>query len=233
MCRVCAGFPANSVLTLRMRLGSSVSTDGRFGFAAHRAAEFVGGRPTAIFQTFPPSGRRAFVRAPSGRFIGAAFGGGDCRVPPRGGLRFSAHRAAQFVGGRPTASSFLACLRKEPKKGTRGFAPATPTPPLVGLRPKSAAPWSRISERAYSNQPAAAPRAQCLCQRVSGTVPGVLPGRHGRFGVARSAHGEAENCAASPRTRAERANARNGRCFPPWVLASHPASVVGCARNLN
>ncbi len=140
MCRVCAGFPANSVLTLRMRLGSSVSTGGRFGFAAHRAAELGDSRPAAIPQAFPPSGRGSFVRAPSGRFIGAAFGGGDCRVPPRGGLRFSAHRAAQFVGGRPTASSFLACPRKEPKKGTRGYAPATPAPPPVGLWPKSAAP---------------------------------------------------------------------------------------------
>ena len=92
---------------------------------------------------------------------------------------------------------------------------------------------SRMSERAYSIPPAAAPRAQCLCRRVSGTVPEELPGRHGRFCVARSAHGEAENCAALPRTRAERANTRNGRCFPPRVLASHPASAVGSARNLN
>ena len=139
----------------------------------------------------------------------------SCRVPPRSVLRFAAHRAAELVGSRPTASSFLACPRKEPKKGTRGFAPATPTPPPVGLRPKSAAPCLRMNERVYSIPPAAAPRAQCLCRQVSGTVPGVLPGRHGRFCVARSAHGEAENCAATPRTRAERANARNGRCFPP------------------
>ena len=76
---------------------------------------------------------------------------------------------------------------------------------------------SRMSGRVYSIPPAAAPRAQCLCRRVPGTVPEVRPGRHGRFCVARSAHGEAENCAATPRTRAERANARNGRCFPPCV----------------
>ena len=141
----------------------------------------------------------------------------SCRVPPRSVLRFAAHRAAELVGSRPTASSFLACPRKEPKKGTRGFAPATPTPPPVGLRPKSAAPRPRISERAYSIPPAAAPQAQCLCPGVSGTVLGVRLGRHVRFCMARSAHGEAENCAASPRTHAERANARNGRCFPPCV----------------
>ena len=92
----------------------------------------------------------------------------------------------------------------------------TPAPPPVGLRPKSAAPRPRISGQADSIPPAAAPRAQCLCRRAPGTVPGVLVGRHGRFCVARSAHGEAENCAASPRTRAGRANARNGRCFPPY-----------------
>ena len=94
------------------------------------------------------------------------------------------------------------------------------------LDPRAASGWPsakvggallRISGRAYSIPPAAAPRAQCLCRRVSGTVPKVRPGRHGRFCVARSAHGEAENCAATPRTRAERANARNGRCFPPGV----------------
>ncbi len=92
---------------------------------------------------------------------------------------------------------------------------------------------SRMSGQVYSIPPAAAPQAQCLCPRVSGTVPEVRSGRHGRFCVARSAHAEAENCAASPRTRAERANARNGRCFPLWIMASYPASVVGCARNLN
>ena len=255
----------------------------------------------------------------------------SCRVPPRRGfLRFAAHRAAEFVGSRPTASSFLACPRKEPKKGTRGLgglpghrcaprlrrapqsgdahskratgplwiprreSPCDPArragilrgclrrmpgaryarrpisglraafggwPPKRGLRtavagapprgpglsplrgpgpagrilykdglrpnpfdPRAASGWpsakvggalSRINWRVFSIPPGAAPRAQCLCPRVSGTVPKVHSWRHGRFCVARSAHGEAENRAASPRTRAERANARNGRCFPP------------------
>ena len=58
--------------------------------------------------------------------------------------------------------------------------------------------------RIHIYPPAAAPRAQCLCPRVSGTVPGVLPGRHGRFCVARSAHGEAENRAVQPPARAGR-----------------------------
>ena len=106
------------------------------------------------------------------------------------------------------------------------------------LDPRAASGWPsakvggappRMSERAYSIPPAAAPRAQCLCPRVSGTVPEVRPGRRGRFCVARSAHGEAENCAASPRTRAGRANARNGRCFPPRVLGEPSGSHCwGC-----
>ncbi|WP_288283943.1 hypothetical protein, partial [uncultured Anaerotruncus sp.] len=62
-----------------------------------------------------------------------------------------------------------------------------------------------MSEQAYSIPPAAALRAQCLCPRVSGAVPKVHSGRHDRFCVARSTHGEAENCAATPRTRAGRA----------------------------
>ncbi len=160
-------------------------------------------------------------------WICRSVSGGGCRWPVDGGFRFAAHRAAQYVGSRPTASSFLACPRKEPKKGTRGCAPATPAPPPVGLRPKSAAPRPWMSGRVYGIPSAAAPRAQCLCPRVSGAVPKVHSGRHGRFCVARSAHGEAENCAALPRTRAERANTRNGRCFPPRVLASLPTAVVG------
>ena len=145
-------------------------------------------------------------------------------VVGHGRFRLAAHEAAQFVGSRPTASSFLACPRKEPKKGTRGLGglpglrperatrdgrsralrpatpawvrcadpalragfsirmacgqiPLTPAPPPVGLRPKSAAPGSRINRQVYRIPPAAAPRAQCLCPRVSGTVPEILSGR--------------------------------------------------------
>ena len=97
---------------------------------------------------------------------------------------------------------------------------------LCPLDPRAASGWpaakvggalSRMNERAYSIPPGAAPRAQCLCRRVSGTESDVRSGRHGHFCAARSAHGEAENCAALPRTRAARANVRNGRCFPPCV----------------
>ena len=128
-------------------------------------------------------------------------------------------------GPAPAGGPISCTDKKWGKEAAGGHAPLTPAPPPVGLRPKSAAPRPRISERAYSIPPSAAPRAQCLCRRVSGTVPKVRPGRHGRFCVARSAHGEAENCAATPRTRAERANARNGRCFPPCV-PGEPSSFI-------
>ena len=59
-----------------------------------------------------------------------------------------------------------------------GQIPLTPAPPPVGLRPKSAALGSRINRQVYRIPPAAAPRAQCLCQRVSGTVPEMLSGRY-------------------------------------------------------
>ena len=53
------------------------------------------------------------------------------------------------------------------------------------LDPRAASGWPaakvggalpRMSGRVYSNPPAAAPRAQCLCPRVSGTVPEVFIG---------------------------------------------------------
>ena len=104
------------------------------------------------------------------------------------------------------------------QRRARGASPLRPpAPPPVGLRPKSAAPCHGSADGpTASRQP---PR------RGRNASAGESPepyrkcawGRNGRFCVARSAHGEAENCAASPRTRAERANARNGRCFPPCV----------------
>ena len=105
---------------------------------------------------------------------------------------------------------------------------------LCPLDPRAASGWpsakvggalSRINWRVSSIPPGAAPRAQCLCPRVSGAVPKVHSWRHVRFCMARSAHGEAENCAATPRTCAERANARNGRCFPPCV-PGEPSSFI-------
>ena len=152
--------------------------------------------------------------------------GGACRWTADGGFRFAAHEAAQFVGSRPTASSFLACPRKEPKKGTRGCAPATPAPPPVGLRPKSAAPChGSANEPIATSQP---PRRGRNASADESPEPfrECAWGRHGRFNFARMSHGEAENCAATPRTRAECANARNGRCFPPCV----PGEPSGLSR---
>ena len=140
--------------------------------------------------------------------------GGGCRWSTDGGLRLSARGAAELVGSRPTASSFLACPRKEPKKGARGSAPATPAPPPVGLRPKSAAPSSRISGRVYSIPPAAAPRAQCLCPRASGTVPRVP------IGEARPLLRGAQRPRGGGKLRGYAAHARRARERPERALFS-------------
>ena len=103
------------------------------------------------------------------------------------------------------------------ERAAGGYAPLTPAPPPVGLRPKSAAPCHGSADGRTASRPPPRRRRNASARESPGTVPGVLPGRHGRICVARISHGEAENCAALPRTRAERANARNGRCFPPYV----------------
>ena len=153
---------------------------------------------------------------------------------------FDAQNAARFVGfhRRPlwicrspsggvcrwsTDGEFLSCLpKKGTKEGHEGLRPCDPYAASGWPSAKVGGALSRMSGQVYSTPPAAAPRAQCLCRRVSGTVPEVLPGRHVRFCMARSAHGKAENCAATPRTRSERANARYGRCFP---LGGSPRAI--------
>ena len=118
----------------------------------------------------------------------------SCRVPPRSVLRFAAHRAAELVGSRPTANSFLACPRKEPKKGARGCAPATPRRlrlacgqsrrrPFHGSadEPTASRPPPRRGRNASAGEPPE-PSRECsrgrhsLCRRATGTVPEVLPG---------------------------------------------------------
>ena len=123
-------------------------------------------------------------------------------------------------------SSFLACPRKEPKKA-RGASPLRPPRRLrlaFGQSRRRPVHGSMGKFTATHRPPRRGRNAS------AGEPPGPYRecalGRHGRFCVARSAHGEAENCAASPRSRALRANARNGRCFPPWVMrAIRPRSL--------
>ena len=161
--------------------------------------------------------------------------GGVCRVPPRravldlpliGRRTFIAPlrgalgeppSAAGIAGSRPGGRPHFLYGQEMGERSRRGLCPLDPRAASGWPSAKVGGAPPRMSERAYSIPPAAAPRAQCLCPRVSGTVPEVRPGRHGRFCVARSAHGEAENRAVQPPARAKRANARNGRCFPPGV----------------
>ena len=156
--------------------------------------------------------------------------GGTCRRPTDGGFGCAAHEAAELPGPAPAGGPISCTDKKWGKEAAGGRAPLTPVPPPVGLRPKSAAPChGSMGGCTASRQP---PR------RGRNASAGESPepyrecawGRHGRFCVARSAHGEAENCAATPRTRAERANARNGRCFPPCIPGeSSDSRIVGCS----
>ena len=273
MCRVCAGFPANSVLTLRMRLGSSVSTDGRFGFAAHRAAEFVGGRPTASSflacpRKEPKKGTRGLGglpghrcaprlrRAPQSGDAHSKRATGPLWIPRRESPCDPARRAGILRGclrrmpgaryaRRPISGLRAAFGGWPPKRGLRtAVAGAPPRGPGLsplrgpgpadrilyqdGLRPnpcdpRAASGWpaakvdgalSRISGRAYSIPPAAAPRAQCLCPGVSGTVPGV------RFGEARPLLRGAQRPQGGGKLRGFAAHARKARERPVRALFS-------------
>ena len=156
--------------------------------------------------------RRPARAAPGARYARRPLAGAPPRAPGLSPLR------------RPGPAGRILC-----KDGLRPN-PCDPSAASGWPSAKVGGALSRINWRVFSIPPGAAPRAQCLCPRVSGAVPKVHSWRHGRFCVARSAHGEAENCAALPRTRAERANARNGRCFPPGVTASLPtAGLLGAA----
>ena len=128
------------------------------------------------------------------------------------------------AGSRPGRRPHFLCGQEMGERSRRGLCPLDPRAASGWPAAKVGGALSRMNERAYSIPPGAAPRAQCLCRRVSGTESDVRSGRHGHFCAARSAHGEAENCAASPRTRARRANARNGRCFPPGGFAEPSGS---------
>ena len=110
------------------------------------------------------------------------------------------------------------------------------------LDPRAASGWPaakvggalpRMNRRVYSIPPAAAPRAQYLCPRVSGTVPGVPIGEARR--LLRGAHlprggGKLRGFAVHARFARERPERA---LFSAVGYASHPASVVGRTRNLN
>ena len=71
-----------------------------------------------------------------------------------------------------------------------------------------------MSERVYSIPPAAAPRAQCLCRRASGTVPRV------RFGEARPLLRGAQRPRGGGKLRGFAAHARRARERPERALFS-------------
>ena len=96
-----------------------------------------------------------------------------CRQSADGGFRFAAHEAVRFVGGRPTASSFLARPRKEPKKGARGLGglPGHRCAPRLRRAPQSG---DAHSKRATG--PLWIPRRESPCDpaRRAGILRGCL-----------------------------------------------------------
>ena len=88
-------------------------------------------------------------------------------------LGLAARRAAEFVGSRPTASSFLACPRQEPKKGTRGLGglPGHRCAPRLRRAPQSG---DAHSKRATG--PLWIPRRESPCDpaRRAGILRGCL-----------------------------------------------------------
>mgnify|MGYP007060496427 CR=1 FL=1 len=181
------------------------------GIAAFQAA-----RMTSAFRRAPRVPFRTDEKEPKVRLRTLRLGR-PARAAP--GARY----ARRPLAGAPPRDPGLSPLRGPGPVGRILYKDGLRPNPLD---PRAASGWPaakvggalpRINGRVFSIPPAAAPRAQCLCPRASGTVLRVRSGRHVRICVARSAHGEAENCAALPRTRARRANARNGRCFPPCV----------------
>ena len=99
--------------------------------------------------------------------------GGTCRRPTDGGFGCAAHEAAELPGPAPAGGPISWTDKKWGKEAAGGFAPLTPSAASGWPAAKVGGAPPRMSERAYSIPPAAAPRAQCLCPRVSGTVPGV------------------------------------------------------------
>ena len=113
-----------------------------------------------------------------------------CRQSADGGFRFAAHEAVQFVGGRPTASSFLARPRKEPKKGARGLGglPGHRCAPRLRRAPQSGDAHSKratgatcpfgtngVPIRAVASRPLWIPRRESPCDPARRA--GILRGR--------------------------------------------------------
>ena len=89
----------------------------------------------------------------------------SCRVPPRGGFRYSAQWAEGdlSVVDRQRVPFLLAQERNQ--RRARGAAPLRPTPPPIGLRPKSAAPCHGSADKpSASHRPPRRGRNASACE---------------------------------------------------------------------
>ena len=105
-----------------------------------------------------------------------------------------------------------------PKKGTKegheGLRPCDPRAASGWPSAKVGGALPRMNGQVYSIPPAAAPQAQCLCRRASGTVPGV------RFGEARPLLRGAQRPRGGGKLRGFAAHARRARERPERALFS-------------
>ena len=74
-------------------------------------------------------------------------------LAPGGGLRLSAQRAAELPGPAPAGGPISWPPKKWGKEAAGGYAPLTPAPPPVGLRPKSAAPCHGSADGRTASRP--------------------------------------------------------------------------------
>ena len=106
------------------------------------------------------------------------------------------------------------CGQEMGERSRRGLRPLDPRAASGWPSAKVGGALPRMSGRVCSIPPSAAPRAQCLCRRVSGTVPEVL------IGEARRLLRGAQRPRGGGKLRGEAAHARGARKRPERALFS-------------
>ena len=156
-----------------------------------------------------------------------------CRWLTDGGLRSAAHEATESPGPAPAGGPISCTDKKWGKEAAGGYAPLTPAPPPVGLRPKSAAPCHGSMGGCTTTRPP--PRRGRNASAGESPEPYRKCFRGGTAAFAwRAAPTGRRKTARLRRARAQSARTPGtGVVFRRVSPASLPASVVGCARNLN
>ena len=154
-------------------------------------------------------------------------------LAPGGGLRLSAQRAAELPGPAPAGGPISWPPKKWGKEAAGGYAPLTPAPPPVGLRPKSAAPCHGSADGRTASRPPPRRRRNASARESPEPYRECFRGDTAAFAWRASPMGKRKT-ARLCRARAQSARTPGtGVVFRRMSPASHPASVVGRTRNLN